>query len=293
VVLSILAISTYGPSSSVAESTNLFGMPASLRAAKALNPMPQLTSKSMLELKNTLAKLPGPSPFKELALAGMEDAARDSCGRDVSVNAHSRFQQVYMSTDIEGKAQVEAVRTAIIQKGQDIVAGQTSPMGYFDPLGFATKASKSKLLYYREAEIKHGRICMLASIGYIYGEIFHPFFGGQLDMESYKVALPQVYEQVGMGPFWAALFVACAIDEGIRSVPTLKGFGELKEDRVPGDFGYDPLKLKESGFTGTSFVDMQNKELNNGRLAMMAFVGMYGQELLTGKPILFNLIKTY
>ena len=32
--------------------------------------------------------------------------------------------------------------------------------------------------------------------------------------------------------------------------------------------------------------DMQARELNNGRLAMIAVIGMLGQEYLTGLPVL-------
>jgi hypothetical protein len=34
---------------------------------------------------------------------------------------------------------------------------------------------------------------------------------------------------------------------------------------------------------------MQTKEINNGRLAMLAIAGIVAQELLTGSPI-FNLV---
>lgn len=289
VVLSMMAISAYGPTSSVAESTDLFGMRASLRAIG--NPAPMAGVQGVRQM---LAGLPGPSPWKEMAMAGFDDISQweGRCERDVSMCSHSKVQQVYMSLDIAGQAQMDAAKGALIEKAQDLKAGQTAPMGYFDPLGFSKGASKSKILYYREAEIKHGRVCMLASLGYIFGELWHPFFGGRLTMESYKIALPEVYETVGMGTFWAALFVALAIPEATYSLPTLKGFGEVKEDRVPGDFGFDPLGLKNSGFCGTSFIDMQNKEINNGRLAMLAWFGMIGQEILTGKPLLFNLLKS-
>ena len=41
----------------------------------------------------------------------------------------------------------------------------------------------------------------------------------------------------------------------------------------------DPLGLKPSD--PTEFLAMQNKELNNGRLAMIAIAGMTVQELVT------------
>merc|ERR1712196_305013 len=106
----------------------------------------------------------------------------------------------------------------LIKRMPDIEAGQTKPMKFFDPLGFSTAVGQGKLLYFREAEVKHGRVCMLASLGYVFGELWHPFFGGELDMESYKIAFPSVYNEVGMNTFWVLLTIACAIPEIIYSV---------------------------------------------------------------------------
>ena len=39
-------------------------------------------------------------------------------------------------------------------------------------------------------------------------------------------------------------------------------------------------------FSSDKSIDLQNKELNNGRLAMIAAAGMMAQELLTGQPII-------
>ena len=41
----------------------------------------------------------------------------------------------------------------------------------FDPLGFAK--DKGLLLQYREAELKHARLAMLASVGWVMSELWH------------------------------------------------------------------------------------------------------------------------
>jgi len=283
--LSVVAVSAYGPNfynTTEPESTNLFAQPG-------LRSRPAVPS----HIAKLAAQLPGPSPWKELGLAAVENMNRCGVDRDMSTNANNPVRAVMASLTPPLRVQAETAiattfkqaETAIVKKGTDIKAGQMAPMGYFDPLGFSAKAGPGKLLYLREAEIKHGRICMLASVGYLYGEIFHPFFGGELNVQSYRVALPEVYDTVGMGTFWLALFIACAGFEGIYSAPTLAGFGEMKEaKRVPGDLGFDPLNLKELGI-GSNFLDLQNKELANGRLAMLAWAGMVGQELATGKTL--------
>ena len=53
-------------------------------------------------------------------------------------------------------------------------------------------------------------------------------------------------------------------------------------DRVPGDFGFDPLNLYPESEAGRK--EMQLKELKNGRLAMVAIGGMVAGSLVTGHP---------
>merc|ERR1712224_800128 len=35
-------------------------------------------------------------------------------------------------------------------------------------------------LFYREVELKHGRVAMLAALGFLVGEQYHPLFGGDI-----------------------------------------------------------------------------------------------------------------
>merc|ERR1711907_703352 len=46
----------------------------------------------------------------------------------------------------------------------------------FDPLGFASRADAQQMVKFREAELKHGRVAMLAVPGFLLSEDFHPFF---------------------------------------------------------------------------------------------------------------------
>merc|ERR1719387_1772544 len=72
-----------------------------------------------------------------------------------------------------------------ITKMEDLQAGQLSPMGFWDPAGLSADLDEGKILFYREAELKHGRVSMLASLGFLVGENFHPLFGGDIDVPSY------------------------------------------------------------------------------------------------------------
>ena len=53
--------------------------------------------------------------------------------------------------------------------------------------------------------------------------------------------------------------------------------------QVPGDFGWDPMDMYSTDPAGR--IDMQTKELNNGRVAMIAVAGMVAQELATGAKL--------
>jgi hypothetical protein len=50
--------------------------------------------------------------------------------------------------------------------------GALPPVGFFDPLGLSTDLSPEVFDQYRTAELKHGRVAMLAVIGYVVPEVF-------------------------------------------------------------------------------------------------------------------------
>merc|ERR1719359_1239083 len=135
------------------------------------------------------------------------------------------------------------------------LAGVSAPMNYFDPLGFSTTVSAGKLLFYREVELKHGRVAMLAALGILVGEKFHPLFGGGIDAPAVFA-----FQDPTSGEQWA-----------------------IREDHEPGNLGFDPLGLKPTD--EKELVAMKTKELNNGRLAMIAAAGMLAQEYVTGQKI--------
>merc|ERR1719337_283547 len=54
--------------------------------------------------------------------------------------------------------------------------GALAPMGQWDPAGFTSQASDNDIRRYREAETQHGRVAMLAVIGFLVAESWHPLF---------------------------------------------------------------------------------------------------------------------
>ena len=140
--------------------------------------------------------------------------------------------------------------------------GVSGPLGFFDPLGFTADASESKVLFYREVELKHGRVAMLAALGFPIAEQFHPLFGGTIDVPSYVA-----FQETPLQQFWPAVTVPIAILE-VFSVFTFNSpFGgelwSIRTDYDSGNLGFDPLGLKPED--PKELFDMKTKELNNGR----------------------------
>merc|ERR1712193_572170 len=160
--------------------------------------------------------------------------------------------------------------------------GVTGPLGFWDPLGFCSdeKLTEGKLKFYREVELKHGRVGMLAALGFVVGENFHPLFGGDIDVPSYLA-----FQQTPLQTFWPAVVFAIAIPEIFSVFTFVSPFGgepwAIRADHYPGDLGFDPLGLKPD--TPAELKEMQTKEINNGRLAMIGAAGMIAQELASGQ----------
>jgi hypothetical protein len=77
---------------------------------------------------------------------------------------------------------------------------------------------------------------------------------------------------------------------GWREPTKFNSLWNLREEYYPGDLGFDPLGLKPTD--PKKFADIQTRELQNGRLAMLAWAGMCAQELVNHKTI-FETIDFY
>lgn len=169
-----------------------------------------------------------------------------------------------------------------------------APLGFFDPLRFSEKADESTMKRYREAELTHGRVAMLATVGFLVGEAVESktyIFNGE-------VTGPAITHLTQVNPvFWIVLLAGIASAEIKRAqigwmdpkdVPFDKP-GQLRKTYVPGDIGFDPLSLMPE--TEKEVMKMQTKELQNGRLAMIAAAGFLAQELVDGKGIVEHLLS--
>lgn len=152
-----------------------------------------------------------------------------------------------------------------------------------DPLQFSLNADDSTLKRYREAELTHGRVCMLGSLGFVVGEAVE----GSSFLFDAQVTGPAVkhFDQVPL-PFWFLLAATIGVSEATRIQAGWQDPGNaeklflLKEDYAPGDLNFDPLGLTPTD--PADFLIAQQQELSHARLAMIGLSGMIAQELVTG-----------
>jgi len=167
--------------------------------------------------------------------------------------------------------------------------GALPPVGFWDPLGFAEKADEKTLKRYREAEVTHGRVAMLAVIGFFVGEAVE----GSSFLFDAQISGPAITHFTQVPDGWDALIVTfIGAAEAQRAQigwvdPKDVSYdqpGLLREEYYPGDIGFDPLGLKPDDPEELNV--MITKELQHGRLAMLAAAGFLAQEAVDGKGII-------
>jgi len=146
----------------------------------------------------------------------------------------------------------------------------------FDPFAFAENFD---IKWLREAEIKHGRTSMLACLGFVLQQYWT--LPGMTAVADSNLA-PTV---VG-----ASSMCQIVVWMGVLEWWTNKGNVTMETmfedpDRVPGEFGFDPLGLS-SGKSQEQKDAMALQEIKNGRLAMLAIGGMIHHNWITGDPLL-------
>mmetsp|Transcript_24257 Transcript_24257/g.29099 ORF Transcript_24257/g.29099 Transcript_24257/m.29099 type:complete len:203 (+) Transcript_24257:31-639(+) len=153
-------------------------------------------------------------------------------------------------------------------------AGWVGDVG-FDPFGFSDWFDMKWL---RESEIKHGRVAMLATLGFWQQEfVTLPGLTPVADSNMAPAvvgasAMLQIVFYVGVLEFWT--------NKGKVTAETM--FED--PDRVPGAFGFDPMGLSV-GKTEEEMERMQLREIKNGRLAMLAIGGMIHHNWVTGDAL--------
>eukprot|EP00435_Cladocopium_sp_Y103_P051067 s1521_g15.t1 len=138
----------------------------------------------------------------------------------------------------------------------------------FDPMGFSLAID---IRWLREAELKHGRVAMLATVGWITTDL-----GLRVPGDAFQISTIEAHDAMVKFGSMPQILVWLGYLElfGFLAIINMQ---EGKTDRKPGDFGlrgFYPADAKGQ-------YDMQLKELRNGRLAMLAFSGIATVGVLT------------
>ena len=183
----------------------------------------------------------------------------------------------------------------------DGMEGATKPFGLWDPLNLAEYGTETTVAWYRAAEIKHGRVAMAATVGWILNEMGVTFPGDVATGVPFKSLGKGVDAWVALPDYGKAQIIAFIgiLELGGESISPhyLKG-GKLGS--VPGPFGYgklwDPASFVYKVNDETKLEAARNKELNNGtplfplsfhslslgRLAMISAIGFFAASYIPG-----------
>lgn len=159
------------------------------------------------------------------------------------------------------------------------------PLKSYDPFDLANFGSDETFAWFQAAELKHSRCAMVATTGYIVQSAgIH--FPGQLssDVSFESLSSMKPIEQwaavpdAGKAQILFTIFLAELITEGYQGTHYMKG-GDL-----PG-MVFPPIDF--SGVSDGTMLLKKNRELNNGRLAMVAIMGFISEANIPGSvPVL-------
>jgi len=149
----------------------------------------------------------------------------------------------------------------------------------FDPLGLSNIDDVGVDLYWlREAEIKHGRVAMLACAGVFWVELLGSFPG--MPVTSGKSQTDAFWDVWAEHPNYIAFSLVV-----ITLIETISGFaatqGRETGLRAPGDFTFNPFNYPVTE-------EMKMKEVANGRLAMWGAMGLIVQGMTTHQPAIMG-----
>jgi len=153
--------------------------------------------------------------------------------------------------------------------------GVQSPVGFWDPVGFTADGDVEAFNRRRATELKHGRVSMLACMGYMTPEIIGKFPGYISPSTGLKYAdIPNGLGAISKVPVegWYQIIGYCLF------VEYQSGFGKDWKEGRPGQLGWTALSSEDPA----EKVKKLQAEIANSRLAMTAIMAMFFQNGTTG-----------
>lgn len=165
--------------------------------------------------------------------------------------------------------------TGPLQAFEDELGAQP-PLGFFDPLGLVADGDQAKFDRLRFVELKHGRVSMLAVVGYLVQEAGIRLPG---DIDYSGTAFSDIRN--GFAAF------KDIPSGGIAQLVLFVGFLELavmkditRTGEFPGDFRNESFDLGWDSFDPETQRSKRAIELNQGRAAMMGILALMVHEQL-------------
>ena len=173
-------------------------------------------------------------------------------------------------------AQTAAPSTALDMAFENELGAQ-KPLGFWDPLGLVADGNQETFDRLRYVEIKHGRICMLAVVGYLTTEA-GVRLPGDIDYSGTAFTdIPPGLEALGAIPTGGFLQIFCfigALELGVMR--DIEGTG----NEFVGDFRNGYIDYGWDNFDEETKTRKRALELNQGRAAQMGILGLMVHEKL-------------
>jgi len=165
-------------------------------------------------------------------------------------------------------------RSSVATKAFESDFGATLPLGFWDPLGLVADGDQEKFDRLRAVELKHGRISMIAIIGYLVQEAGVRLPGYLSFSEGLKFEdVPNGYAGLEAVPYLGKIQMLAAI--GFLEVAGWK----QADGSFPGDFSASDFPVGWiAPYDEATKLRKRTIELNNGRAAQMGILGLMVHE---------------
>ena len=165
--------------------------------------------------------------------------------------------------------QAPAARTAL--GSTEIGVGPETGGVMWDPAGFGKLASPTTMKWFRASELKHGRVAMLATLGWAVqsnggGVIPFPLESGLAPLSAKPLEANAQLWGMASGMGFLQIILTCGVIELVTEA-TGTHYMSAGGDGYIDIFGYSK--------SGEDLTELQTQELKNGRLAMIGIASFF------------------